>query len=233
MGKYVSRSLMGLAVSLVALNTHAAIVFQNLGTTAPPTTLGGISLQPFTVSSQSALTDLSTTTTIPGSPGGGTLTLTNALQKRTVPGSWGSWSHSYTGPVFAGLSAPASTANTLTLPAGATAFSFYLEPNNGTATVTATSDSGTTSGPISVNFSSGATGLGFYATAGETITSISITVSAGAGGYALGEFSISPPPPAPLAGVPTLSQWGMALLSCLLAGLALGKRRYFRPSQNV
>ncbi|MGE5386800.1 MAG: autotransporter outer membrane beta-barrel domain-containing protein [Betaproteobacteria bacterium] len=161
----------------------------NLGTTAPPATMGGYAMQSFALAPQIAIVNFSNVTTIPGSPVPGSLTLATAENKRTVGAGWATWSHGYTGPVYV----DSATANTLTLPAGVHAFYFYAEPSAfATKTITATTNSGATSGPINVNGSSGATGFGFSATAGETITTITI-VTNDSSGFAIGEFGIDIP----------------------------------------
>ncbi|WP_340695266.1 hypothetical protein [Hydrogenobacter thermophilus] len=62
--------------------------YVNLGTSAPPTTIGPFSVTPFNTAPQSAIPDFTTVTSIPGDPRGGTLTSSAGLNKRTVPGSW-------------------------------------------------------------------------------------------------------------------------------------------------
>ena len=128
---------------------------------------------------------------------GGTLGISAAATKYTVGTTWGSavtWGHGYLGPVFYSASNPV----TLTLPANTKAFYFYTQsPDIGTWNITAATDSGATSGPISVStgFSAptSANGFGFYSTAGENITSITITSSAFPG-LGLAEFGISTGP---------------------------------------
>lgn len=225
MHKILSRSLLLIASWLLASGAQAALVFQNLGTSAPPASLGGLSVQAFDTAAQAAVANLTVVTSIPGSPVGGSIPLANAtVDKRTVPGGgWATWSHSYTGPVFAGIVGAAATSNTLTLPAGTTAFYLYVEPNNGTQNITVTANSGAiSSGPISVAGTAGATGFGFYATAaGDSISDITITVPGGASGFAMGEFGISTSPVSPTS-IPTLSEWGLLILSFLVALFGFG-----------
>ncbi|MDP5241382.1 hypothetical protein Q9Q94_17745 [Uliginosibacterium sp. 31-16] len=158
----------------------------NLGTTAPPTSMGGYTMQAFDQTAQNAVANFANVTTIPGSPIGGNLTLAASATKRTVPGGgWATWSHSYTGVVYY----TASTTNTLTLPAGTAAFYLYAEPNSGTVAITATTDSGASSGPISVVGTSGANGFGFAAPCGSTISTITVTQASS--DFAIGEFGIA------------------------------------------
>ena len=102
------------ALAMCAGSANAAITFQNLGTTAPPSTMGGFTMQAFNKIQQAAISDFVKVTTIPGSPVAGNLTSSVNVEKRTVPGNWSTWSHAYTGPVFM-----AGSAVTLTLPTGA------------------------------------------------------------------------------------------------------------------
>lgn len=203
--------LVGLAL-LFPVTAVASVTYVNLGTTAPVTTLGSYALTPFSVSAQAALADMTSVSTIPGAPFG-TLAVSPNFSKRTVPASWATWSHGYTGPVFD------STANTatLSLPAGTAAFEFYAEPDNfGTMTITATTDTGATSGPVNVVGASGATGFGFYTTAGESIVSITITTNDS--DFAMGEFYANGTPVNP---VPALGPTGLALLIVGIAGAGL------------
>ena len=180
---------------LLVVPAQAAVHFVNLGTVAPPTSVGGIPVTPFNVAPQAALADDTIVTTIPGCPFAGGLTIATSVQKLTAPTSWSAvWGNGYTGPVF--FSQPASA--TLTLPPGTTAFYFYSEPDQyGTYSVTAVTDSGTSSGaiPVTVGTSSGAAnGFGFYADGGDSIKTITISVDASIDGYALAEFGISVTP---------------------------------------
>ena len=187
-----------LALASASFSANAAIVFTNLGTAAPPASLGSHAMTPFDLTPQAAIADYTTgISVIPGSPFAGTLGVSAAATKYTVGTSWGSpvtWGHGYLGPVFYSASNPVI----LTLPANTKAFYFYTQsPFIGTWNITAATDSGATSGPISVSsgFSAptSANGFGFYSTAGENITSITITSSAPPG-LGLAEFGISTGP---------------------------------------
>ncbi|HWS77626.1 MAG TPA: hypothetical protein VN205_04535 [Thermomonas sp.] len=191
----LSIALAGVMLAVASFGASADILFQNLGTSAPPATIGGHSLQQFDQAPQSALAEYSTVGVVPGNPVAGDLTLSPSGSKYTASGSWGSapWPGSYTGAIYL----IASTTGTLSLPANTKAFYFYTQGNQiGTNTITATTDSGTTSGPIAVysNFGAeGATGFAFYTTAGESITSITINTSSSSG-FAIGEFAINAGP---------------------------------------
>ena len=155
-------AVLGLGLFLPA---RAAIHFQNLGTAAPPNTVGGVPLTAFNQAVQAAIPDFASVSNIPGAPMPGGLLSSNALSKRTIGSGWSTWSHGYTGPVYF------NTTNdvTLTLPPGSTAFYTYVEPNVfGTLSITATTDSGATSGTVSVSGSSGATRYAFYTYSART-----------------------------------------------------------------
>jgi len=102
----------------------------------------------------------------------------------------------------------------MTLPPQSFAFYFYAEPNAfAVRTITATTDSGTTSGPINVNGNAGASGFGFFAGPGESIATITVTTNDT--NFAIAEFGIAGPTP---TSVPTMNEWGM-IIFILLAGL--------------
>ncbi len=199
---------LGLAL-LWAPSLFGAIVFTDLGTGAPPATVGGFAMTPFSQVPQAAIPNLTLVNSIPG--GSSAMAVSPAAEKRNVPGTWGTWSHGYTGAVYFFASA---TSGTLTLPAGTTAFYLYAEPNLGNLAISATSNGGVTGGPFTVNSNSGAHGFAFSTTTpGETITSI--TVTQGAPGFAIGEFGAATI--AATAAVPTLSTLGLLAFVAALA----------------
>ena len=189
--------LSALALAAASFAANADILFGNLGTTTPPVSVGGHAVTPFSQAPQAAIADGTTgITAIPGNPNPGTLSLDPGAMKLTVGTSWWAgqsnpWGHNYTGVVYYVQEDVA----TLTLPANTQAFYFYVQPNSGgTWAITATTNSGTTSGPIPVTswFSEGAAnGFAFYSTAGESIASITISAQSGSSGMAIGEFGIS------------------------------------------
>jgi hypothetical protein len=196
--RHYALALSALALAAASFAANAAIVFQNLGTNAPPANVGGFAMTPFNQAAQAALPDSYGVTVpfIPGSPLPGNLVVNPLSYKATAGTSWwagnpGAWGHGYTGPVFY----VNENTSVLTLPANAQAFYFYAQPNQGGVwNVTATTNSGSTSGAIAVSSgpSGSANGYAFYATAGETIQSITITVSGvESPGMALGEFGIN------------------------------------------
>lgn len=195
---------------LAAPSMLGTIVFTDLGTTAPPASVGGVAVTPFSQAPQAAITDLTMVTSIPG--GASAVAVSPSAQKRTVPGTWSTWSHGYTGAVYY----VTSTTATLTLPANTTAFYLYAEPNLGNLTVSATANGGVTGGPFTVNSVSGAHGFAFSTTtSGEAITSI--TVTQGATDFAIGEFGMATAAAAGTAAVPALSTIGLLAFAAALA----------------
>jgi hypothetical protein len=154
-------------------------------------------------------------------PGGRTLQFDRNMEHRRIGSGWGSWSHGYTGDVYANFSAPSPTRDQvmMTLPSNTKAFYFYVEPNfSGTYNVTATANDGTTSGPIAVSGSSGAKYFGFYSEGGTILDTITVNVDAGAQGFAIGEFGIdngdttAPTAKAPTHKFTTLSTLGTSTI---------------------
>ena len=215
-----------------SLTAQALVVFQDLGTSAPPLRLGGVPVQSFSAADQAAIADDTQVTTIPGSPIGGALTLNLPACKATIPTTWNGWSHGYTGPIYQTAGGapcdppPLASPDTrvLTLPLGTKAFYFYANQNQDDTvqTITATTDTGTTSGPIVIPaVVSTANGYGFFSTAGENIATITITTSDPTG-FGFGEFGIGVPIP-----IPALDdRVRLALiLLCLISGMIAVRRR--------
>ncbi|MBK7695067.1 MAG: hypothetical protein IPI30_12285 [Saprospiraceae bacterium] len=117
------------------------------------------------------------------------LLFSSSLFHVRVSQGWATWSHGYLGDVYY------TNANTvtLTLPPDTRAFYLYIEGNDfGAATITATANDGTSSGPIAVVGNAGATYYGFYTTGAQCLlTTITVNASPVAGGFAIGEFGIS------------------------------------------
>jgi hypothetical protein len=186
-------TLTTLALASASFAANADILFSNLGTAAPPASIGGHALIPFDQAAQAAVPDGTFgLTVIPGSPVDGDLGVNPTADKRTAPGGgWSSsWSHGYTGPVFR---VETTTGATLTLPPNTRAFYFYVESPFYSEAVefTVTSNSGTSSGPIAITTGeTGANGFAFYSTQGEIITSITINNSRN-DRFALAEFGIA------------------------------------------
>ena len=213
-----------LALLLVASGAEAAVVFQNLGTSAPPTTLGPYHVGAFDQTPQAAITDFTSVSSIPGNPEGSDLGVSPNLDKRTIGASWGTWSNGYTGVVYYGADV---TSMMLTLPTGTAAFYFYAEPNQfSDFNVSATTAQGATSGPISVNGQGGANGFAFYSSPGDPILTITVTCT-DASGFAIGEFGAVSVQQAGSEPVPAVSPWGLGILGAALAlgGAFLLKKR--------
>jgi hypothetical protein len=115
-------------VALTASATHGEIHGEILGTSAPPTHVGGIEVAPFDPAPQEAIPDFDLVLEIPGGPTG-PLPVNDLLQKLTVPTTFPSWSHGYTGPVFAKYLSGDGTepGRLLTLPEGTRAFYLYIQ----------------------------------------------------------------------------------------------------------
>jgi len=169
---------------LAAGPAGAAVTFDGSpGTAAPPATLGPYTMTPFGADGRDDFTPV-TSVDDPA----GTITFSETLSKLTVGASWATWSHGYTGPVY---STDGALSVTIGLPGGTRAFYFYAEPDAfGSFDVTATAQDGTTSGPVSVEGSAGATYFGFYGDPDNPLASITVTAEADAGGFAIGEFGI-------------------------------------------
>lgn len=188
----MSRALPSLFVTSVAMMlqfAYGASGFVNLGTSPPPSTVGPFTVTPYNIAAQAAIPDGTLVTSIPGDPRpGGTLTSSINLSKRTVPATWATWSHGYTGPVF---STRGGATVTLTFNPPVNAFYLYVEPNNfGIHHCSAVTNTGINSGTIPIEGNSGATGFGFWDDT-NPITSVTITCSASADGFAVGEFGVN------------------------------------------
>jgi len=182
-------ALTALGLQQVTANVTAV----DIGTAAPPTTLGGYTMSAFD----------------PGS-------ITGATQAQ-VPTTWATWGQGYTGDVYFTY----GTTITLTLSGSSEAVYFYEEPNLfSTFNMTATDSSGATV-TQAINGDAGAAGVGFYETTsgGPYLTQIVITTDAAAEGEAIGEFGISGGSLAGQTGVPVSAPDGGATLTLL--GLAL------------
>jgi len=195
----------------------------------------------FTVISQptAAYTSGTTLMTIPGAnfsttssltDGIETLTFSNTVDVRTVPGGgWATWgsppnTEGNTPKVLAittGL-----TSFTITLGVPQNTFGFELEPNSGTQVITATYfNGGTVLGTITQTIVGTAGALLSAASAGSPITSVILTVPAGASGFAMARFRYGPQIGGTV-GTPALSTSAFSLLTLamLAAGSLLARR---------
>ena len=206
--------LLVLAAALSPNGAGASVVFVNLGTAAPPSTVGTFAVAPFDLTPQAAIPDMTNTSVIPGSPIAPDTVTSFPVQKRTVGDGWTSWSHGYTGPVF--YTVPIVPPLVLSV-APAKAFYVYVEPAalGQPFAVTVVTNAGGSSGPVLVDASGGATGFAFYTTAGESITAVTIDADPNAEGFAfaelgLGNSGVSTPSPTPTPR-PTFGSSGCSL----------------------
>jgi len=203
-------------ILLSAVPAGAVITAVDLGTGAPPTTLGGYTMTPF---GPDPTPEGSTVTSV-ASPLGGAVTFSIGLSHWVIGSGWATWSHGYSGDVY---STDGALSVTLTLPANTAAFYLYAEPNPfAIHTITVTANDGTFLS-LPVNGNAGARGYGFYLSGPGSLTTL--TVSSPTTDFAIGEFGI-----AKLSGTPTLPEgWvgsaGLWVLGLTLASLAGLRRR--------
>lgn len=207
-----------LAAMLPAGRAGAAVVFENLGTAAPPSTVGTFAVTPYDLSPQFAIPNMTNVSVIPGSPISPDTTTSIPVQKRTVGDGWTSWSHDYAGPVF--YTVPIIPPLTLTI-APARAFYVYVEPAalGEPFAVIVTTNAGGSSGSVLVDGDGGATGFAFYTTAGESITSVTIDADPDGDGFAFAELGLGnhgPGTPSPTPTVVPFSSDG----NCSVPGTA-------------
>jgi hypothetical protein len=163
----------------------------DVGTAAPPPTLGRYTVRPFAPDSRPLYEIV---TGVPA-PGRGALRFDRDMVHYRVGAGWGTWSHGYTGDVYSNsqiAASPAIDEVVMRLPKSTKAFYFYVEPNEfATYDVEATGQDGTTSGPIATTGLSGARYFGFYAKDRRVnLTTVKVDVDSGAQGFAVGEFGI-------------------------------------------
>lgn len=139
----------------------------------------------------------------------GNLNFSPLVSKRKIGQGWGTWSHGYTGDVYFNQG---WTTTTITLPAGVTAFDFYLEPNAFNLfniAVTAINQGQTTTLSQRISGNGDAKYFGFYTSDQNMLAKIVITDSSGgqAAGFAIGQMRIASkafPEPASALGVFTV-----------------------------
>lgn len=188
----LSLAVLAVVGALAGLNAGAAqaspgiVVVTSPGTGAPPATLGPYTMTPFGADPQPAG---GASVSSVAAPTGGSVGFNPALKHYKVGSIWATWSHGYTGDVYA--NAPGGLSGVLTLPPNTGAFYLYAEPNEfGSFTISAAAQDGTMAS-VGVEGDGGAQYFGFYGTGGDTIDTITVTAPAGANGYAVGEFGIA------------------------------------------
>src|SRR5207245_10147895 len=103
---------------------NASISYFDLGTAAPPSSIGGISMTPFPLDARS----LTTFSSVPvPSPLSGNIAFSIPLQHLRVTQGWATWSHGYLGDVY-WTQGPQTV--TLTMPNNTQAFYLYDVPNS-------------------------------------------------------------------------------------------------------
>jgi hypothetical protein len=180
-------ALMAVTATCLSSVAYAGVVFDGSpGSGAPPSTLGGYAMTAFSDDPRDQYSTVSDGRTGPT----GNVGFDHDMTLLTAGNGWNNWSNSYTGDVY--FTGFGSNSVTMMLPTGTDAFYFYAEVNLfTTAEITATTDDGTTSGPISVTTPYGAKYFGFYGTGGTKIVSITVSYPNDGYGFAVGEFGIS------------------------------------------
>jgi hypothetical protein len=167
-------------------STNGAFVFDGSpGTGPPPAALGPYSMTPFGPDSQPD----GGVRSVNGPTGAIAFSPTGLNHEQVGTPGWASWSNGYTGDIYY-TSGESAGQNTITLPANTVAFYFYAQPGYDSATITATAQDGTTSGPIEVTANGGAKYFGFYATGSAPLTTINIVANPYIQ-FAIGEFGIA------------------------------------------
>ena len=195
-----------------------------LGTGAPPTRLGPYSLTPFPFGYDDPRTGW--VADVP-SPLGGSVVFSSAMEVLPIgdpPNAWRTWSHGFTGDVYA-VDLAIFNANglyevRLDLPAQTGAFLFYAEPGfEGLFTISARLDDGTTLRQEVEGFE-GAAGFGFTAPLGASLSSIFVLSEIPNVDFAIGEFNIA----RTLALVPEAGTTCAGLLALGLAAFSVARR---------
>jgi len=179
--------LAGMVVVASAGVSYAQITVTPLGTSAPPSSLAGYTLQAAPVDTRPLFTDV-----VDVNVGGGRMAdFSIPMNHRRIGDGWATWSHGYTGDVyFTNGDAEVS----MDFGVGEVgAFVLYVEPNVFDVfdfRVEGVSASGASiSVSRSIDGDAGAQGFGVSVPEGGSITRVTVTNTDGsAGGFAIGEF---------------------------------------------
>jgi len=164
---------------LTSSSVFAAITVQDLGTAAPPSTLGSFPITLFPTDSRS---EFAVVDSVP-SPLGGEVVFSSGMDRLLVGSGWGTWSHGYSGDVYATF----DTSVTLELPSNTCAFVFYAQPDFPDGLIRATAEDGSFL-ELLVAFDSGANGYGFFTDGTTVLSSIEVLATSG---FGIGEFGIA------------------------------------------
>jgi len=199
----------GILALVLASPVFATLISQPLGTAAPPSNLGGFTMAGFPLDPR-PIGAVVTEVLPPGSaPVTGPLGFDYEVTHYKVGSGWATWSHGYTGDVYAFEALLFGDTLTLTLPVDTKSFYLYVEPDFFDV-FTFTVTSGTTFQTLDINGEAGAAGVGFYTDdpATESLLSVLVTkTDPTIPFFAVGEFGInsgSMIPPVPDGSIPPL-----------------------------
>lgn len=193
--------------------TAAVLVTISPGTAAPPGTLGGHVMGAFPVDGSAEGSPATTLTPPAAFPGVGDLQFATALTHYRAGMGWDTWSHGYTGDVYA----TDDHELVMTLPTGTLAFYFYLQPNFKDVFEFEVT-SATTSDLLDVDGNGGARYVGIYTDDPlDPLQSVTVRqTTMDSDGFAVGEMAVNVvPEPSAIASVVGLG----------LAGFGVWRRR--------
>ncbi len=215
-------SLVGALWVALATPVSALNFVISTGDAAPPSALG-----PYPLTAFPSDDPRSGFVSEVASPLGGVVGFSSDMEVLTIGAGWATWSHGYSGDVYAVdlavLNADGKYEVTLNLPALTTAFLFYAEPAiDGGFDISARLDDGT-SLTQEIQGDSGAKGFGFWAQPGAFLSSITVLSEFQNVDFAIGEFAI-----ARLWSVPDEGAMGTVLLGFGVMAVGLARRRFAR-----
>jgi hypothetical protein len=176
----VASMLGAVALTAPAVAATGVTFDDSPGVGAPPATLGGYVMSPFSVDTRNDVSVASV------SGPTGDIGFSPSLVHTQVGYGWATWSNGYYGDVY--TTAPALSV-TISLPPSTSAFYFYAEPDPfSTFDITATTSDGATSGAVPVYGAYGAQYFGFYTDGSVQLESITVSSDVD---FALGEFGIN------------------------------------------